>query len=114
MESRFISELRRSLKKLPQELALVQRQYPEAGVELWAMDEYRIGFGLILNFVLYFVCVVSGTVKWKVQVAPLAGFADVPAMICTIQAPGLSRSDRERWMTRGSVLPVVSLVLATC
>src|ERR1700730_3441641 len=45
-----IPKSKRSLKKtLPEELALVQHQYPEALVEPWAMDEHRIGLKPILR-----------------------------------------------------------------
>jgi hypothetical protein len=39
----------RSLKKLPDQLALVQHQHPHASVELWTMDEHRIGLKPILR-----------------------------------------------------------------
>jgi DDE superfamily endonuclease len=39
----------RSLKKLPDQLALVQHQHPQAQAELWAMDEHRIGLKPILR-----------------------------------------------------------------
>jgi hypothetical protein len=39
----------RSLKKLPDQLALVQHQHPQAQTELWAMDEHRIGLKPILR-----------------------------------------------------------------
>src|SRR5258708_18230940 len=45
-----IQSNKRSLKKtLPEELARVQHQYPEALVELWAMDEHRVGLKPILR-----------------------------------------------------------------
>jgi len=39
----------RSLKKLPEQVALVQHQHPHASVEPWAMDEHRIGLKPILR-----------------------------------------------------------------
>jgi hypothetical protein len=39
----------RSLKKLPDQLALVQHHHSQASVELWTMDEHRIGFKPILR-----------------------------------------------------------------
>jgi len=39
----------RSLKNLPEQVALVQHQHPQARVELWTMDEHRIGLKPILR-----------------------------------------------------------------
>jgi hypothetical protein len=39
----------RSLKKLPEQVALVQHQHSQASVQLWAMDEHRIGLKPILR-----------------------------------------------------------------
>jgi len=39
----------RSLKKLPDQLALVQHHHRQASVELWTMDEHRIGLKPILR-----------------------------------------------------------------
>ena len=39
----------RRLKKLPDQLAVVQHQHPQASVELWSMDEHRIGLKPILR-----------------------------------------------------------------
>jgi hypothetical protein len=42
----------RSLKKLPDQVALVLHQYPQASVELWTMDEHQIGLEPILRRIL--------------------------------------------------------------
>jgi len=39
----------RSLKKLPEHVALVQHHHSQASVELWTMDEHRIGLKPILR-----------------------------------------------------------------
>lgn len=46
---RQMKQHNRLLKKLPEEVATVQQANPPASVELWAMDEHRIGLKPILR-----------------------------------------------------------------
>jgi hypothetical protein len=41
--------LQEEFKKLPDQLALVQHHHSQASVELWTMDEHRIGLKPILR-----------------------------------------------------------------
>src|SRR2546421_794465 len=43
------ASLHRRLKKLPEQVAMVQQAHPQAPVELWTMDEHRIGLKPILR-----------------------------------------------------------------
>lgn len=46
---RQIGRLNPHLKKLPQLKAHLQRQYPNAAIEVWAFDEHRVGLKPILR-----------------------------------------------------------------
>jgi transposase len=47
--SRATRPSKRLLKKLPEEVATLQKAYPEAKIELWSQDEHRIGLKPILR-----------------------------------------------------------------
>src|SRR5262249_11481689 len=47
--SRVTRANKRLLKKLPEELDKLRKEYPEAVIELWSQDEHRIGLKPILR-----------------------------------------------------------------